>query len=212
MKRFITTNEYLVLIYRMTFMMIIYSMCRVGFYLFNSDLFGNVDFAGFLIIMRGGWMFDISALLYLNLLYLVLFLLPFRFKFSSWYRSLLKWIFLGTNALGLVANVSDFIYYRFTLRRTTFNVFEAFENEENLLQLWGRFIIDYWYAALFWFFMVVLMVFLYGRLRSKPFNFARGWWYTPVALVFMALFSGLSIVGMRGGYKHSTRPITMSNA
>ncbi|HLW07369.1 MAG TPA: hypothetical protein VKY45_07375, partial [Marinilabiliaceae bacterium] len=88
MKRFITTNEYLVLIYRMTFMMIIYSMCRVGFYLFNSDLFGNVDFDGFLILMRGGWIFDISALLYLNLLYLVLFLLPFRFKFSSWYRSL----------------------------------------------------------------------------------------------------------------------------
>lgn len=212
MKRFITTNEYLVLIYRMTLMMIIYSMCRVGFYLFNSDLFGNVDFDGFLIIMRGGWMFDISALLYLNLLYLVLFLLPFRFKFSSWYRSLLKWVFIVTNAVGLVANVSDFIYYRFTLRRTTFNVFETFQNEENLLQLWGRFIIDYWYAAFFWVFMVTLMVLLYGRLRSKPFNFASGWWYTPVALVFMVLFSGLTIVGMRGGYKHSTRPITMSNA
>ena len=212
MKRFVKANEYLVLIYRMAFMMGIYSLCRIGFYFFNIDLFANVDFSRFLIIMWGGFMFDLSALLYLNMLYLFLFLLPFRFKFATGYRSFLKWLFIGTNSLGLAANVSDFIYYRFTLRRTTFSVFEAFQNEENLFLLWGRFIIDYWYAVLFWAAMVILIVFLYGRLKSKPFRFATGWWYSFIALVFLALFGGLTVIGMRGGYRHSSRPITMSNA
>lgn len=212
MKRFVKANEYLVLIYRMAFMMIIYSLCRIGFYFFNIDLFANVDFSRFLIIMWGGFMFDLSALLYLNMLYLFLFLLPFRFKFATGYRSFLKWLFIGTNSLGLAANVSDFIYYRFTLRRTTFSVFEAFQNEENLFLLWGRFIIDYWYAVIFWAAMVILIVFLYGRLKSKPFRFATNWWYSLIAMVFLALFGGLTVIGMRGGYRHSSRPITMSNA
>lgn len=196
----------------MAFMMIIYSLCRIGFYFFNIDLFANVDFSRFLIIMWGGFMFDLSALLYLNMLYLFLFLLPFRFKFATGYRSFLKWLFIGTNSLGLAANVSDFIYYRFTLRRTTFSVFEAFQNEENLFLLWGRFIIDYWYAVIFWAAMVILIVFLYGRLKSKPFRFATNWWYSLIAMVFLALFGGLTVIGMRGGYRHSSRPITMSNA
>lgn len=211
MKR-IEANEYLVLIYRIGLMMLIYSLCRLGFYFFNTGFFTNVNFPDFIHIMWGGLMFDISALLYLNSLYLFLFLLPFRFKFRPGYRQFLKWIFFVFNGAGLAANVSDFIYYRFTLKRTTFSVFDAFKNEDNMLQLWGRFLIDYWYATLFWVVIVALMVWSYGRLKSKPFSVARGWWYTPVALFFLALFSGLTIVGMRGGYRHSTRPITMSNA
>ncbi|WP_227626003.1 hypothetical protein [Geofilum rubicundum] len=47
-------NEYLVLIYRMAILMLLYSMARVGFYLFNSSFFPNVTFEGFLTIMKGG--------------------------------------------------------------------------------------------------------------------------------------------------------------
>jgi phosphoglycerol transferase MdoB-like AlkP superfamily enzyme len=205
-------NEYLVLIYRVAVMMLLYSLTRLGFYFFNSSFFPNVSFGGLLTIMKGGLMFDISALLYINLVYLLLYLLPFPFKFKGWYQAGLKVLFLVTNAVGLAVNVSDIIYYRFTLKRTTSSVFDIFANEENMGGLWLQFLVDYWYALVFWLLLTGLMVFLYGRLKPKPIPFTSKWLYPLTGLVFMALFSGFSIVGMRGGYRHSTRPINMSNA
>lgn len=204
-------NEYVVLVYRMAVMMLLYTVVRVGFYFFNSGFFPNVSFDGFLTIMKGGMMFDISALLYLNMLYLLLYLLPFRFKFRTWYQGMLRYLFYGVNALGLAANVSDIIYYRFTLKRTTFSVFDIFANEENMGSLWLQFLVDYWHALVFWLVLVGLMVVLYGRLKPKPWALAP-WWYGLSGLSFLVLFGGLTVVGMRGGYRHSTRPINMSNA
>ncbi|GAO31834.1 LTA synthase family protein [Geofilum rubicundum] len=157
-------------------------------------------------------MFDISALLYINIFYLFLYLLPFPFKFKGWYQKGLKGLFLVTNAVGLAVNVSDMIYYRFTLKRTTSSVFDIFAHEENMLGLWLQFLVDYWYALVFWLLLTGLMVFLYGRLKPKPIPFSSKWLYPVTGLAFMLLFTGFSVVGMRGGYRHSTRPMNMSNA
>jgi phosphoglycerol transferase MdoB-like AlkP superfamily enzyme len=87
-----------------------------------------------------------------------------------------------------------------------------FSNEENMGQLWFRFIYDYWYAVVFWLGLVILMYYLYQLIKPKPIAFSSKWFYGISALVFMALFTGFSVIGMRGGYRHSTRPINMSNA
>lgn len=205
-------NEYIVLIYRFALLVLLYAVCRIGFYLFNADFFPNVTFSGFYNIMKGGAMFDVSGLLYLNSLYLVFYLVPFNFKFNKWYQAVINWLFIITNSIGLAANVSDFIYYRFTLKRTTSSVFDIFANEENMGRLWVRFIYDYWYAVFFWLVLVYVMYFLYHRVKPKPIHFSSKWFYSVSGLVFLALFSGFSVIGIRGGYRHSTRPITMSNA
>lgn len=205
-------NEYLVLSYRLVVVMLAFTICRIGFYLYNVDFFPNVDGDGFIEILRGGLMFDLCAVLYLNLLYMLLFLIPFHFKFSKWYQVVLKSIYMLTNGVGLAANVSDFIYYRFTLKRTTWSVFEVFKNEENMGTLWFRFLIDYWPALLFWIAMMVLLYFLYGRVAPKPFPIRSKLLYAVCSLVFLALFSGFTVGGIRGGFRHSTRPINMSHA
>ena len=104
-------NEYIVMIYRFVLVMFLYSAGRILFLLFNTSMFPNVDFASFLRIMRGGVMFDTSALLYLNALYFLLFLLPFNFKFKPWYQRMLKWVFMTTNSIGLAFKHVDIIYY-----------------------------------------------------------------------------------------------------
>ena len=55
----------------------IFSISRVLFYLFNANYFPNVTFGGFMWMMLGGLKFDTSGILYTNLFYLVLILLPF---------------------------------------------------------------------------------------------------------------------------------------
>ena len=205
-------NEYLVLIYRLLLIMVFYSAFRVVFYLFNTSLFPNTDFIGFLNIMKGGLMFDLSAMLYLNLLYAFLFILPLPFKFRNGYQRFLKIVFIGINGLGFALNSIDLIYYRFILKRTTYNVITILENENNMGKLWGQFIMDYWYVALIFIASVYALHISYSWLKPRKVQVSRRWFYPIVSIVALALFSGFSIIGMRGGYRHSTRPINMANA
>ncbi len=212
MKKVFQLNEYLTLIIRLAILLLLFSLCRIAFYSLNNELFDNITLSEFRTLLKGGLSFDISALLYLNSLYILLFLLPFKFKFHKSYRTVLKWIFFITNGVGLAANISDIIYYRFTLKRTTASVFQVFGKEDNLLSLWMHFIVDYWYATLIFVGFMALMVWLYKRFRSTPLPLTPGWKYSVVTLIVMVISGGLSIAGIRGGFLHSTRPINISNA
>src|SRR5690349_7699752 len=127
--------------------------------------FPGMTFGKWMKIMIGGFRLDVVAILYTNMLFLVLMILPLYVRFQPAYQTVVKWIFFITNAAALALNVSDFIYFKFTLRRTTGDIFQQFENESNLGGLFFRFIVDYWYATLFWIALVVLMVWLYKKVK-----------------------------------------------
>ncbi|MBR8537685.1 sulfatase-like hydrolase/transferase [Carboxylicivirga sediminis] len=205
-------NEYLVLTYRLLLIMAFYSAFRILFYLFNTELFPNITFNGFLTIMKGGLLFDLSAMLYLNGLYALLFLLPLPFKFHKSYQIFLKTLFVLFNSIGLALNSIDLIYYRFILKRTTYNVINILENETNMTKLWGQFIIDYWYVAIIFIASVFLLAKSYSFIKPRAIKFSNRWFYPALSVVALTIFTGFSIVGMRGGYRHSTRPINMANA
>ena len=205
-------NEFVVLLLRFFLAMVLFSFTRLIFFWFNADLFGEISFNTFMRLLTGGLRFDLSALLYVNSLFILLSLIPLKAKFNKWYQQALRWLFLVTNGIALAANIADTIYYRFTLKRTTASVFEIFSNEENMGSLWSRFVIDYWYATLLWIGLILLLGFLYNRFKAKPALNTFGWKYIAVSAVTMALAGGLSIGGMRGGFRHSTRPINISNA
>ncbi len=205
-------NEYLVLAYRLLLIMVFYSAFRILFYLLNTELFPNITFGSFMTIMKGGLLFDLSAMLYLNGLYALLYLLPLPFKFSKAYQGTLKGIYLTINSLGLALNSIDLIYYRFILKRTTYNVISILENETNMGKLWVQFILDYWYVAVLFILSVYLLAKAYSFLQPKAIKFSNRWFYPALSVLALTVFTGFSIVGMRGGYRHSTRPINMANA
>lgn len=205
-------HEYGVLVYRFLLIMAFYSLFRVIFYLFNGDLFPNVDGERFATIMLGGLKFDLSAVLYLNALYFLLFLLPLPGKFNKGYQTFLKWWFVAINAFGFSFNAIDLIYYRFILKRTTYNVLDILQNEENMGSLWGQFLIDYWYVLVLFIVLVWALSYTYSIFKPRRMAVSNKWLYGLASLVALVVFSGFTVVGMRGGYRHSTRPITMSNA
>jgi len=205
-------NEYVVMIYRFLIVMLLYSVGRIIFYLFNASMFPNVDFTSFLRIMRGGVMFDISAILYLNALYFLLYLLPLPFKFNDWYQRMLKWVFMIINSVGLAFNHIDIIYYRFILKRTTASVFDIVSYDAGNYKLVFRFFYDFWYIAIILIINIVVLSKLYSAFRPIPSFKVKSWKYSVLALIAIVIFSALSVVGMRGGYMESTRPISMNNA
>jgi phosphoglycerol transferase MdoB-like AlkP superfamily enzyme len=205
-------NIYTALALRFLLAMFLFSLCRIGFYLFNTSFFPEMTLSVFLRLMRGGLVFDLTALLYLNLLYIFLMIVPFDFRFSYRYQQFLKYLFFVVNGAGLAANVADFIYYKFTLRRTTADVFRQFENEHNTTGLLMRFLFDYWYAVLFWIFLMVVMVKLYNAVKIWGPQVSNRIRYYVGGVLTIPLVAILAVAGIRGGFRHSTRPITLSNA
>ena len=208
----IRDNIYVALAAYLLLAMILYSVCRVIFFLFNTSFFPGMTVSRWATIMKGGVRFDLTAVLYSNSLLLVLMILPLKIRFKSWYKTTVKWLFIVINSLALATNIADSIYYQFTLRRTTLSVFSQFSNEENNLALFFRFMIDYWYALFTWILLVVLMYFAQKKIKWEGPQIKNNIVFYVVAVVLIPAIVLLFIGGARGGFAHSTRPITLSNA
>jgi len=213
MKKWVfSRNIFVVLIYRILLIMALFTLCRIGFFIFNFKMFPGLTASQFFTILRGGLTFDISAVVYINMLFILLHIIPLEVRYKDIYQSILKYIYFITNGFAIAMNGMDFVYYRFVDKRATADVFKTFEHDTNNIKVFFRFLIDYWPAALFTFFIWFLMVYLYRKVKvEKPGSVNRIGYYSVNALM-IPLVIALVIGAARGGYKHSTRPITISNA
>lgn len=213
MKKWIfSRNIFTVLLYRIFLVMLLFTLCRIGFYLFNIKMFPDVSASQFMRILAGGLMFDISAIVYINMVFILLEAIPFDFRYKDIYQTIVKYLYFITNGIAISMNSMDFIYYRFVDKRATADVFKTFENENNLMKLFFRFLVDYWPATLFTIFLWFLMVYLYNKVKLKRPENVNRLAYHSVNVLMIPVVIALVIGAARGGYKHSTRPITISNA
>ncbi|HKK43858.1 MAG TPA: sulfatase-like hydrolase/transferase [Bacteroidales bacterium] len=205
-------NIYLVLVYRIFLMMVLFTLCRIGFFLFNFNMFPGITPGQFINILKGGLVFDVSAVVYVNMLFILLEIIPVNWRYSSFYEKVVKYVFFITNGIAIAMNGMDFVYYKFVDKRATADVFGTFQNEHHLSKMFFRFLFDYWPATLFTIFMWILMVWLYNRVKPrKPAN-TRNVAYWALNIIMIPLVATLVVGAARGGYRHSTRPITISNA
>ncbi|MDR1055927.1 MAG: LTA synthase family protein [Prevotellaceae bacterium] len=116
-----------------------------------------------------------------------------------------------TNSIALAANCIDIIYFRFTLRRTTFAVFREFENENNMIKLFAGFFIQYWYIVLIFILLIVIMVLFYGKVQKPEFR-KSAWFYYVLNTLYLCIGAGLFVAAARGDFSPFNRPITLSNA
>lgn len=189
-----------------------FSLCRLFFFFVNSDYFTDVTFAHLMNMMAGGLRFDLTALLYTNSLYMVMQILPFRFRFGEVYQKVAKWLYVIPNALCIVMNCGDTAFFSFTNRRTTCTIFSEFKNEDNLLGVFANGVVDYWYITIF----AVAVIYLLYRLYQSPSKTdgcsLKSWRYYAGHALVLAFFVYFTIIGIRGGFGAYTRPITLSNA
>jgi phosphoglycerol transferase MdoB-like AlkP superfamily enzyme len=203
-------------LYNFLFMMVIFSICRIFFFLVNKSYFTDVDFTHFLTLLKGGIQFDLTALLYTNLLYMVMQFIPFKFRYNKTYQQLAKWVFMITNSLVIIINCMDIPFFRFTNRRTTSTIFSEFENENNLLKIIFEGIFNYWYITLF---TVCIIIFLYKlyytpreRKESHKISLKSSILYYLSQALILIVITYFTVIGIRGGFGAFTRPITLSNA
>ena len=193
-------------------MLVLYSASRIYFYWIYIDLFPNVTTPHLLEMLGGGLRFDLTALLYLNSLYILLALLPLPTSLRNHpaYIASAKWAFLIPNILGFALNCVDMIYFRFTSRRTTCTFFSEFDNENNFIQIILQAVIQYWYVTLF---AVIGIIVIVVFMRKKwQIEYKSNLFYFIKESILMCLTIYFVVIGIRGGFGKYTRPITISNA
>ena len=185
---------------------LLYQVARLAYYLENS---AYLDYTA--DVFRGGLLFDTSAILYTNALYILLMLFPFyRKETKAWHRAS-KWIFIIVNGIALALNLADAVYFQYTMRRTTTTVFSEFSHEGNLTSIIGTEFLNHWYLVLLFAVVMGIVWLLYASPKLYRVKFVR-WHYHLVCLLSLLLFVPLCIGGMRGGLTKAVRPITISNA
>jgi phosphoglycerol transferase MdoB-like AlkP superfamily enzyme len=175
-------------------------------------MFPDISVGQFLIMMKGGLLFDISAVVYLNMLFILLEIVPFDFRYNIYYEKSVRVLFFVTNGIAIAANCMDYVYYRFVFKRATADVFKTFENETHMAKMFFKYLVDYWLATVIGLFILFLMVYLYNKIKPVKPEPKNKIVYYLINVLFIPIVLALIIGGARGGYKHSTRPITISNA
>ncbi|MBP5135813.1 MAG: sulfatase-like hydrolase/transferase [Paludibacteraceae bacterium] len=216
MKRLIGTlrgNIYAVVIINLLLAMLVYTLCRLEFYLVNkADFFPEV--ADLRTIFLGGLKFDLTAVLYSNIVYIAMMIIPFKFRYGNVYQKVAKWLFIVVNAICVIINLSDSVYFKFTGRRTTMSFFSEFQNDNNLGSVFAEGIVQYWYVSVTAVVIIALCALLYFRpdfSKRTPSRF-RPWVYYTGNTIAMAVAVFFIVNGMRGGFGSFVRPITLSNA
>ena len=159
-----------------------------------------------------GLTFDTSAILYSNVLFILISLIPFKNYSSESFQKKMMILYFTTNLITYSTNFFDFIYYRFSQSRLTTRVFDILENETNKMSLAGSFIYNYWHVFIFFFIMVFLWITLYRKINLKKYTPKYSFKFISFSTItsFMIIF--LCVVGMRGGLGNATRPINMVDA
>ena len=206
-------HPWLIGVLNLLIVMAIYTLSRVFFYWINLDLYPNVDNAHLLEMIMGGWRFDLTALLYLNSLYILLILLPLpiQIRNNKHYIRITNYSFYIPNIIGLIANCMDMVYVRFTDRRTTYTLFTEFHNDGNLAQIILQAAGQYWYVTLFGIAIIALLI-IASRKTWQIKTPSSTWMYYLTNSVLMVVSIYFVVIGIRGGFGKYTRPITISNA
>ena len=206
-------HPWLIGAFNLLLVMAIYTLSRVFFDWINIDLYPNVDGAHLMEMIMGGWRFDLTALLYLNSLYILLVLLPLPIKIrnNEHYIRVANYSYFIPNIIGLIANTMDMVYVRFTDRRTTCTLFTEFQNDGNLTQIILQSAGQYWYVTIFGIAIIAILLVV----ARKTWHIGapqRTYSYYATESVLMLVSIYLVVIGIRGGFGKYTRPITISNA
>ncbi len=184
----------------------LYTLIRILFYAYYADFFAEVSLGQLLKISVHGLRFDLSAIFYVNALFILLHLLPLPIRAAKGYQKLLQGLFYLTNIIALTFMFADFEYFQFIHKRSDSAIFSyGFD----LWKLLPQLLTDFWYLP----FIGVLLIFLlhksYQATNPKT---AEQWQFKPhipTQVVLFVLGIGLTILAMRGGLQlKPIKPIT----
>lgn len=205
-------NSLTVLLVRLMVVYAVFMLCRLGFYYFNNNLIDSLDNSSYWSLLRGSLMFDTVSIIYVNLLFIFMSLVPFRFREHNAYRKAMLWVFMVTNGIGLLVNVADIFYYPFKQARIVLGDFHLL-GEDAFIPLLGDFVVDFWYGFLFYFILLAILYYGYKAVFTKREPAVADRRYYLLNSGYFALMGIVVIFFVRGAtFSAASFPINMNDA
>ena len=192
---FYRVNEYRTLFLRISLAYLFYFIARVLFYFYNSNMIIIDSFSEFINLCFIGLTFDTSAILYTNVLFILISLIPFKNNSNPSFQKGMMMLYFSTNIIAYSTNFFDFIYYRFSQSRLTTRVFDILENETNITTLAGSFIINYWHVFVLFFILIFIWLYLYKRIDFKKSNSKNSFNYYLFSLLWSLFIIFICVLG-----------------
>lgn len=168
----------------------IYTLLRILFWVYNHGMFPSPPLGAFL----GGIRFDISAIAWLNLPWVLLYLIQPRP--GKAFGAIQLWTFMLVNAIALFFNCVDLGYFNFTLKRSTADFLDILTKGGDTVGLAPAFLKDYWHIVLVYAGCLALLFWSYRRAGRRDRAEKIDWKWQ---IGWRALAIGLIALGSRGG-------------
>ncbi|MCF8364465.1 MAG: sulfatase-like hydrolase/transferase [Bacteroidales bacterium] len=204
-------NYYRVIVYRLFIALVLFWLSRLFFLLFNVQYFSDLSLQEVFRILFFGLRFDFAGLLMLNAPFLILMALPLPVRCHKMWRAFAGFLFFAGNILGLMVNFMDSVYFRFTQKRMTGDIFQFAGEDVDLIGLMPQFIHDYWpYQLTFLLFSILLVVFSL-RVKYRPVSRQpRRILNFSIQAIGFLISAAVIIIGVRGGFQ--LKPINIISA
>ncbi|MBL7934095.1 MAG: LTA synthase family protein [Bacteroidia bacterium] len=190
----------------------IYFLVRLGFYFANQTAFPQTNFVDILRLSFFGLRFDAFSIALSCSVFIVLSLLPVNWFNHRTYQRILFWLYLIPNAVFTAFNCIDLAYFRFIKKRSDADIFNQLGGQSDMIKLIPRFLMDFWWAVLFYAVLLAVMINVYKKIKWKlegnyKLQLSKDW-----ALISLSLLIsfGFVVLALRGGMQRV--PISIVNA
>ena len=188
---------------RIIYLLGLYTLSRLFLFVNNLDSFSTVTIFEFFEGIR----FDISALLYINIPFLILLLLPTNFRKRNRYQRFSNILFYFVNIPFIILNNVDIEYFRFTQKRSTIDFFQLLQLGEDAKNILPQYLKDYWPITLF----TIIQVWFLLKIKYIPKKtISINTKSILNGIIVFIIGVGIFIVGVRGGLQ--LKPIKPINA
>lgn len=186
-------------VFNVLFVYVIFTILRCEYLLENYSYFKpSIDAGNLQTLMNGGIILDTPGIFYFNILYIAMMLLPLHYKENQRYYAVCHVVFVILNGLAVVISLADSVYFTYTLRRTTWDIFHEFSNEDNTAKVVGIELLHHWYLLI----LAIALIWALWKVYATPNPGANT---RPRLLYYILTFLSLAIAmltaipGIRGG-------------
>lgn len=208
------------IVYQFVILLLFYAAFRALFILINYNEIAQIERLSLLEVFVAGIRFDISAIAYLNALWMVFtIILPLNTK-SRWIKIGMNVLFFLPNIVGFLFEISDWVYFNYIRKRSTFDVFDLVFSKGDFLNLLPSYLQQFWIVPLIAIIVIFLLVWSHLKLNRyfaqraalfQTLGFKNELWrqfiWKPIVLILVAV---PIVIGMRGGLQ--LIPINPRNA
>lgn len=173
----------------------LFIISRILFLIFNAQYFWHYPFLSLLKTFFYGLQFDLSALIYINIGFILFSIINF-FAQQKFIDFIGKILYVLGNSIGFFLNIADAQYFPFSRGRISAGIFSQWNDIKNLS---GQYIISYWYI----FFITLLVIIALWKVYSSYKTYLHKWnikWLS-IKISSIAILAACFVVLARGGFQ-----------